>query len=415
MNRTFAVVIVAALALCLSSIERTIAAPPAAPPAAPAPPCTKCSEKSCCKDKAKADTTLAAAIKAIKTVCAQTISTDEGESCESECADGTCCKGKSEGIAKKEKAISVAQWPSPDRCDDAAKEQASIDIDVTLPIPPLAPPAISFTATKSACPGSTCEHSACAGACPTTAKATCSEAKTVHYSAIPAPVISPFAKSPVDVASPIVLPTPHAWTIPLPQQAPHPILQTSADVIFSNPVPTRTDCALASAASAAPADKVSQVLFNIQVIEDRTGCLAEYESFQNGDCILFADSKTLLPALRILEKHNLVGSVASPKLVCITGRRAQMEVGAEVATGEEPHWQGVKVEVEAEKYESGLKIDFAVHTSDKEHTCDVRTAVLLDEGQTIVLKSQTASAAGDEEDCCCKPTTYVVLTPELMK
>ncbi len=474
MNRTFAVVIVAAL--CLSSIERITAAPPAAPPAAPCAPCTKCTEKSCCKGKAKAGAT--AVIKAVKTVSAQNVAAAEGDCCDSECpdakccskdkakagatvaaaikavsaqtvvseagacgqgeccgdecADGKCCsdKAKTEATVAGIKTVSAQTVASEEgeccgdkcaegqcckgKCDAAAHEQ-TVDIDVTLPIPPLAAPTISFTATKSACPSSTCGHSACAGACPTATKATCAETKTFHYSAIPAPVASPFAKAPIGLPAPPVLPgAPHAWTIPLPQQPPHPILQASADVILPNPVPTRTTYAIAPVAPVAPASKITQVLFNIQVIEDRTGCLAEYEAFQNGDCIMFAESSTLLPALRIMQKHNLVGSLAAPKLVCMTGDHAHLQVGNEIATGDKPRWQGVKVEVGAEEYETGLKVELAVHASHEEHTCQVHTAVHLEEGQTIVLRSQT-TAAGDEEDCCCKSATYVVLTPELVK
>ena len=71
----------------------------------------------------------------------------------------------------------------------------------------------------------------------------------------------------------------------------------------------------------------TQVLYNIQIIQDSEGCLSEYESFREGDCIMFADSDTLLPALRILQKHELVQGLSSPKLICTTGRRAQFEVG----------------------------------------------------------------------------------------
>ena len=471
MNRTFAIVLVAALALCLSSIERITAAPPSAPPAAPAPTCTKCCEKSCCKDKAKADAAVAAKLTsnkaaadggkcskgscckgkakadataaAIKTVAARTAAAEEGECCSSECADSkcceeSCCKDKAKGDATLAAAIKTisAQTAAVEegeccgdtcaegkcckgKCDASAKSESTVDIDVTLPIPPLAAPTISFTATKSACPSSTCEHSACAGACPATVKATCTQSKTIHYSAIPAPVASPFAKAPIGVPAPPVLPgAPHAWTIPLPQQPPHPILQASADVILPNPVPTRTACAIAPVAPAAPAataGKATQVLFNIQVIEDRTGCLTEYESFREGACTMFADSGTLLPALRILQKHNLVGTIAAPKLICTTGDRAAMQIGREVAANDKVRWQGLKMEIAAEQYEASLKVDFAVHVSDEDRDCEVHTAVLLEEGQSIVLNSNAAATCDNEEDCCQKPATYVVLTPEVVK
>jgi hypothetical protein len=374
MKSTLAVLIIATLAPCLLAIERITAAPPEAPPATP---CKECCGDSCAEPSCKGtpqDTETATA---------------------TPCAKDQCCNGT---------------------CDSPSQKQVSIDASLALPLPPAAPSAISFSAFPQPCAGTACGHSACASA-PAAMAATsaCCEQKpqkTVIYSAIPAGVPSPFVNGP-DCPNPsrlLIASQPYSFNWPL-QQPPAPISQMSADIIVEHPI------AYAPSATSAPASekavKAKQVLYNIQIIEDREGCLCEYESFRDGDCIMFADSNTLLPALRIMQKHNLVDGVSSPKLICTTGHRAQIEVGGEVSTDGNKAWEGVKIQVEAEEFDKGLKVEFAVHTSQNERTCDVRTAVVIDAGQTVVLKSHGAAGGGSKEGS--QQAIYVVLTPELIK
>jgi hypothetical protein len=244
----------------------------------------------------------------------------------------------------------------------------------------------------------------------------------VIYSAMPLGVPSPFGNH-AESANPkriVIAGQPYTFDIPLPQPpapiAPAPILPApiapmSHDVIYEH----RLAYAPVTPAShaAEPAVQATQILYNIQIIQDSEGCLSEYESFREGDCIMFADSNTLLPALRILQKHELVQGLSSPKLICTTGRRAQFEIGREVAGEEKNVWEGVKLEVEGEQVANGLKVDLAVHTSQEEHTCNVRTAVVVEGGKSVVLKSHGAPCSGDAEDA--QPAIYVVITPELIK
>ncbi|HJQ79941.1 MAG TPA: hypothetical protein VJ828_08305 [Lacipirellulaceae bacterium] len=232
------------------------------------------------------------------------------------------------------------------------------------------------------------------------------------YSAMPLGVPSPFAKD-AEFANPnriVIAGQPYSFNIPLPQP-PAPIAPPSYDVITEHRL---AYAPVTPASHSAPqAITSTQVLYNIQIIEDSEGCLTEYESFRDGDCIMFADSDTLLPALRILQKHELVQGLSSPKLICTTGRRAQFNVGGEVPRGESTAWEGVKLELEAEQHENGLKVDLAVHTRHEDRTCDVRTAVVVECGKSVILKSQGTPGAGDTE--CAQPAIYVVVTPEVIR
>jgi hypothetical protein len=222
---------------------------------------------------------------------------------------------------------------------------------------------------------------------------------------------SPFANDP-EHANPqriVIAGQPYTFNIPLPQP-PAPIAPPTHDVIMEHRLAYAPVTPASHAAETAAT--ATQVLYNIQIIQDREGCLSEYESFRDGDCIMFADSDTLLPALRIMQKHELVEGLSSPKLICTTGHRAQFEVGREVAGDEKSAWEGVKLEVEAEQHENGLKVDLAVHTSHEERTCDVRTAVVVQCGKSVVLKSQ-GNAGGDADGA--QPAIYVVVTPEVIR
>jgi hypothetical protein len=397
MKSSFAFAIIAAVAACLLGTERITATPPAAPPAVP---CKECCEGTCCKEKSPTATAT------IAKPCADGQCAD-GQCADGQCADGQCANGQcANGQCANGQCASAA-------CDCSGQKQASVDAYITLPLPPAAPSPISIAALPQPCPSAGCNHSACSGiASPTSAiGTTCTEQNTVIYSAMPLGVPSPFAKDP-EFANPqrfVIAAQPHSFNIPLPQP-PVPLAHPSSDVIMEH----RLAYAPVTPASHAvePAATATQVLYNIQIIQDREGCLSEYESFRDGDCIMFADSETLLPALRILQKHELVQGLSSPKLICTTGHRAQFEVGREVAGDEKSAWEGVKLEVEAEQHQNGLKVDLAVHTSHDERTCDVRTAVVVECGKSVVLKSQGTAGCNAEG---AQPAIYVIVTPEVIR
>ena len=56
-------------------------------------------------------------------------------------------------------------------------------------------------------------------------------------------------------------------------------------------------------------DNSVQVQYKIQIIEDRNGCLKEFADLRSDKAMMFAESKTLIPAMRILAKQNLIKQI----------------------------------------------------------------------------------------------------------
>lgn len=186
----------------------------------------------------------------------------------------------------------------------------------------------------------------------------------------------------------------------------------------------RTDAIAAAYTQAAPivnraipspramtADKEpAQILYNIQIIEDREGCMSEYEAIERGAPMMCAESKSLLPAMRALHKHELIRQVSSPKVVCIAGETAQLEIGI----GNPENWEGVRLELGSEQVESGLKVELALHTTKDQRDMKVCTALIVEPGQTIVLNAN-ASPAAKEKSNSAQPAVYVIVTPEIIE
>jgi hypothetical protein len=160
-------------------------------------------------------------------------------------------------------------------------------------------------------------------------------------------------------------------------------------------------------------DGVAQIQYSIQIIEDCRGCMSEYEALRQGAPMMFAESKTLLPAIRVMPKNKLVRQVSSPKLTCPVGQTAQLEVGSETPVEEgTAKWEGLRLEVGSERFDDGLKVGLVMHAAEDEQKCEVRTALVVDEGQTIVLNANAGPARHDAKE---KPAVYIVLTPEVVK
>ena len=59
-------------------------------------------------------------------------------------------------------------------------------------------------------------------------------------------------------------------------------------------------------------DNSVQVQYKIQIIEDQNGCLKEFADLRSDKAMMFAESKTLIPAMRILAKQNLIKQTCAP-------------------------------------------------------------------------------------------------------
>jgi hypothetical protein len=154
----------------------------------------------------------------------------------------------------------------------------------------------------------------------------------------------------------------------------------------------------------------TQIQYNIQIIEDSRGCMTEYEPLRRGVPMMYAESKTLLPAMRMLQKHQLIRQLSSPQLICTAGQTAQVRIGGETSEDSD-RWEGVRLEVASEKAENGLMVELAMHATQQKRDLAVRTALLVEPGQTIVLNANAIPAQEGESKQQDTPV-YVVLTPE---
>jgi hypothetical protein len=161
-------------------------------------------------------------------------------------------------------------------------------------------------------------------------------------------------------------------------------------------------------------ERLSQVQYSIQIIEDSRGCMTEYEPLRRGVPMMCAESKTLLPAMRMLNKHRLVRQLSSPKLTCVAGQTAQLQIGSETPADGSRDWDGVRLAVASEQTEKGLMVELAMHASEDEREFERRMALVVEPGQTIVLNANAGPTASDAPKQA-KPAVYIVVTPEIVK
>ena len=397
MKPNLAVVVLAALAPCLLTIERITAAPPEAA-------CEACCEKPCCAEKP---------CDGEKACCSEKPCSDNSTAA-TECGNGDCNLS-------------------------TALDGVGLKLFWTLPLTTSQPAALSSTALPKPCPSSPCANSACAGSLSTapafgsaadSSTSPCSEASRVHYAAIPAAVPSPFAKGGENLSAPVLATQAYAATLPL-QAPPAPVSQASANLAAPNPVPCPT-CGAAVVAPqpvpcptcVAPAAKLrrqpeaTQVLFSVDVIEDSSNSLAEFESLQSAMPFLTAESEIILSTMRILEKQNLLRRLSNPRLVTTVGRPAILQVGTETPgeNGDAAIFSGLRMEVAARELGGGLEIEFKFCDTTGSQRCEVATSLLLAHGQTVVMKtSHPNRKSAEAENGDDERPVYVVLTPQVLK
>ena len=208
--------------------------------------------------------------------------------------------------------------------------------------------------------------------------------QAVIYSALPAAVPSPFS------GDSVVVGTPAAPIIPVPKATPQPA-------------------------------KVTQVKFDIVVVEDLDNSFAEFDELQSRMPFMLTDTATMQGTLRILEKHKLVRRISAPKLISLAGEEANFEVGSVSANSDEP-LQGIQAKMGARELGGGLVVDFGFKNTVGRQTNEVQTSLIVPHGQTVVIKtgSQLVEVAnGDstenKDQDKVEPAVYVVLTPEILR
>jgi hypothetical protein len=157
-------------------------------------------------------------------------------------------------------------------------------------------------------------------------------------------------------------------------------------------------------------ERDTQIQYSIQIVEDREGCLAEYEDLRRGAPMMCAESKTLLPAMRALHKHELIRQLSSPKITCNAGQTAELEI----ASAESIERDGMRLEVSGQQMNDGLMVQLAMCSSDDQRNFEVRSAMMIEEGQTIVLNANRGSKRENNSQAE-EPAVYIVVTPEVVR
>jgi hypothetical protein len=159
---------------------------------------------------------------------------------------------------------------------------------------------------------------------------------------------------------------------------------------------------------------VKQIQYSINIIEDCRGCLGEYDALRKGAPMMFAESKTLLPAMRAMHKHQLIRQLSSPKVICTAGQTAELEISGESTSDGPNEWEGLRLAVAAEEVDKGLMVELTMNAREHKQRFEVRTALLVESGQTIVLNANAAPATRSESKQD-EPSVYIVVTPEIVK
>jgi hypothetical protein len=153
----------------------------------------------------------------------------------------------------------------------------------------------------------------------------------------------------------------------------------------------------------------TQIVYNIQIVEDCQDCMSEYDELRRGATVMFAESKTLLPAMRMLHKYQAVRQLSSPKIICTCGQKAQLEI-ADTA-----EHKGVQLEVASEKIENGLNVQLAMHTKCETQSFEVKTSLLVEPGQTIVLNATPLPSKQNDAKPGETRAVYLMLTPVVVE
>jgi hypothetical protein len=201
-------------------------------------------------------------------------------------------------------------------------------------------------------------------------------------------------------------PTPVAPTPTLTATAPAPGAPTIP--VAPPALPAATRATPAPVAPPTSPQAPDQVVFNIVILEDRQGTLAEFKELHEHG-FMMGDTTTTLGALRVFEKHKLIKRTADPRLICEVGREGRIELGSQPVDDLNPD-NGVRVAVATRRLTPSI-IVFSLSASVNGRLREVQTALDKNERQTAIMRVGPQRDGSDADD---KPdrVAYVVVTPE---
>ena len=150
------------------------------------------------------------------------------------------------------------------------------------------------------------------------------------------------------------------------------------------------------------------ILFQIEVIEDLHNNFTEFDSLRTEHESLIGDSETILGAIRILEKNELIKVLTCPQVMTQIDRPARLAIG-DIENSKSPnqrHW----LEVEAKAYWIDDQLCVSANVSTLRDSRSVTAAVerVVAEGKSIVVRARSAAKDGNSSE---SQPIYVVVTP----
>jgi hypothetical protein len=164
--------------------------------------------------------------------------------------------------------------------------------------------------------------------------------------------------------------------------------------------------------------RAAQVLYRVAILEDTSDSLAAFMPPAGQPPFQLTDTPTMLAALRILERQNLVKRTSSPNIVALTGREANFRVGGE-NPGKDPAFEGLQIDLLGRELGGGLRVDFKLNQSEGPRKLDVQLDLFVPHGQSVIMRaSQRADDSPSKDKSAGEKAAhpvYVVLTPEIVR
>lgn len=201
---------------------------------------------------------------------------------------------------------------------------------------------------------------------------------------------------------PEILPAPAQYVV-----VPHPVPAAAPA-----PPPTAYPT-VAPAAHLASPKKVTQFRIDARIVEDTSGGFKEFKALRTGG-LMIADSDPTLAAINILTKHQLCLTLASPRLMLVSGHVGTLQVGTDDPID---GFQGIKLEVMGRELDdSTIVLELRPRITDREEKLEVDMAVAMKEGKTAVLRLRPSMLSlGEEPVDADAPPVYLAVTPTVVR
>jgi hypothetical protein len=196
---------------------------------------------------------------------------------------------------------------------------------------------------------------------------------------------------------------------------------------YFTPVPTFAPVAantnVAGRGGAWRGNNSAQAKYTIDLLEDRSGSLADFFEAGGGSPMEIADSRTVQAMLRVLGKQDLIEWQSRPRLMANVGETASFHIGTE--SPESQSFTGLTGEITGRELGGGMAVIFTMRQSVNGKESKVSLDTVIPTGQCAILKAGSrpatkpinseATATDDPATGETQNAVYIVLTPEIVR